>query len=104
VEIMGLIYSHLSNQVKAALYDCFELLRNHYASSLTNRGKLLSGAGTHPAARIGRRFVLDHGFGTVIDETTEIGDDCYLLGSFHVESTKISTKIIAQPSPKPTFI
>jgi len=101
---MGLIYSHLSNQVKAALYDCFELLRNHSASSLTNRGKLLSGAGTHPAARISRRFVLDHGLGTVIDETTEIGDDYYLLGSFQVESTKISTKIITQPSAKPTFI
>ena len=32
----------------------------------------------HPAARIGRRFVIDHGTGVVIGETTEIGDDCIL--------------------------
>ena len=40
---------------------------------------VLSGAEIHPAARIGRRFVLDHGYGTVIGETCEIGHDCYIL-------------------------
>lgn len=30
----------------------------------------------HPAAKIGRRFFIDHGTGVVIGETTEIGDDC----------------------------
>jgi serine O-acetyltransferase len=49
------------------------------AQRLSNRGKVLSGAEIHPAASIGRRFVLDHGFGTVIGETCEIGDDCYIL-------------------------
>ena len=49
------------------------------ALTLSNQGKLLSGAEIHPAARIGRRFVLDHGFGTVIGETCEIGNDCYIL-------------------------
>jgi serine O-acetyltransferase len=29
----------------------------------------------HPAARIGRRFFIDHGCGVVIGETAEIGDD-----------------------------
>lgn len=51
-----------------------------FAGIIAGRGKLLSGAEIHPAAKIGRRFVLDHGLGTVIGETTEIGDDCYLLG------------------------
>ena len=32
----------------------------------------------HPAAKIGRRFFIDHGTGVVIGETTEIGDDCIL--------------------------
>ena len=32
----------------------------------------------HPGARIGRRFVIDHGMGIVIGETTEIGDDVLL--------------------------
>ena len=49
------------------------------ALTLSNQGKILSGAEIHPAARIGRRFVLDHGFGTVIGETCEIGNDCYIL-------------------------
>lgn len=33
----------------------------------------------HPAAKIGERFILDHGFGTVIGETSVIGDDCCFL-------------------------
>ena len=49
------------------------------AHRLSSRGKLLSGADIHPAARIGARFILDHGFGTVIGETCRIGDDCYIL-------------------------
>jgi serine O-acetyltransferase len=49
------------------------------ALKLSNKGKILSGAEIHPAAQIGRRFVLDHGFGTVIGETCQIGDDCYIL-------------------------
>jgi len=32
----------------------------------------------HPAARIGRRFFIDHGAGVVIGETAEIGNDCTL--------------------------
>lgn len=50
------------------------------AHKLANAGKLQSGVEIHPAACIGKRFVLDHGYGTVIGETCEIGDDCYLLG------------------------
>lgn len=49
------------------------------ALKLSNQGKILSGAEIHPAAKIGRRFVLDHGYGTVIGETCEIGNDCYIL-------------------------
>ncbi|MBM7125494.1 serine acetyltransferase [Dyella flava] len=47
---------------------------------LSYRGKMLSGAEIHPQSVIGRRFVLDHGWGTVIGETSSIGDDCYVLG------------------------
>src|SRR5699024_6222114 len=36
----------------------------------------LTGIEIHPGATIGRRFFIDHGLGTVIGETTEIGDDC----------------------------
>lgn len=33
----------------------------------------------HPEARIGVPFILDHGFGTVIGQTTDIGNNCYIL-------------------------
>lgn len=51
-----------------------------YSQLIAARGKLLSGAEIHPHSKIGRRFVLDHGMGTVIGQTVEIGDDCYILG------------------------
>jgi serine O-acetyltransferase len=51
-----------------------------HAALISCRGKLLSGAEIHPRCVIGKRFVLDHGWGTVIGETAIIGDDCYILG------------------------
>ncbi|MGO1193785.1 MAG: serine O-acetyltransferase EpsC [Nesterenkonia sp.] len=53
----------------------------------------LTGIEIHPGATIGRRFVIDHGMGVVIGETTEIGDDCMLyqgvtLGGRSLEQTK----------------
>jgi serine O-acetyltransferase len=41
--------------------------------------KFLTGVEIHPGARIGNRFFIDHGTGTVIGETTEIGHGCTLL-------------------------
>lgn len=38
----------------------------------------LTGIEIHPGARIGRRFVVDHGMGIVIGETAEVGDDVLL--------------------------
>ncbi len=42
---------------------------------LSQIAKLLTGIEIHPAAIIGRRFVIDHGNGVVIGETSVIGDD-----------------------------
>lgn len=41
-------------------------------------GRWLTGIEIHPAARIGRRFFIDHGTGVVIGETAEVGDDVTL--------------------------
>lgn len=41
-------------------------------------GRFLTGIEIHPGARIGRRFVIDHGMGVVIGETAIIGDDVYI--------------------------
>ncbi|MFI5619701.1 serine O-acetyltransferase EpsC [Streptomyces sp. NPDC051567] len=48
------------------------------AGLLTLAGRLLSGMEIHPAARIGRRAFIDHGFGVVIGETARVGDDVTL--------------------------
>ncbi len=37
--------------------------------------RFLTGIEIHAGAQIGRRFVIDHGMGVVIGETSEIGDD-----------------------------
>ncbi len=53
--------------------------RLHWAARfLSNVGRWLTGIEIHPAARIGRRFFVDHGTGVVIGGTAEIGDDVTL--------------------------
>lgn len=48
------------------------------ARMLSMFSRWLTGIEIHPAARIGRRFFIDHGMGVVIGETAEIGNDCTL--------------------------
>lgn len=45
---------------------------------ISNISRLITGIEIHPAARIGRRFFIDHGMGVVIGATTIIGDDVLL--------------------------
>jgi serine O-acetyltransferase len=42
---------------------------------VSHLARMLTGIEIHPGARIGRRLFIDHGMGTVIGETAEIGDD-----------------------------
>ncbi len=48
------------------------------ARIIAHLARWLTGIEIHPAARIGRRFFIDHGMGVVIGETAVIGDDCTL--------------------------
>lgn len=41
--------------------------------------RFLTGIEIHPGAKIGKGLFIDHGMGTVIGETVEIGDDCILF-------------------------
>ena len=45
---------------------------------LSHLTRFLTGIEIHPAAKIGGGFFIDHGMGTVIGETTEIGEGCLL--------------------------
>ncbi len=53
---------------------------NHkfWARYISQRAVRKTGIEIHPAAKIGRRFFIDHGTGVVIGETAEIGDDVTL--------------------------
>jgi serine O-acetyltransferase len=78
----------LLTMTKSAPIGCAELLAN--VSLISYRGKMMSGAEIHPHCQIGRRFVLDHGWSTVIGETAVLGNDCYVLGSVTLGATGIS--------------
>ncbi len=65
-------------------------LAARFASHL---GRWLTGIEIHPAARLGRRLIIDHGMGVVIGETAIVGDDVYLyhqvtLGGTSSQRTK----------------
>lgn len=61
-----------SYRIQHALWE-----RGHrgLAMWLSRRSRRRYGVEIHPAARIGRRFVIDHGMGVVIGATAIIGDD-----------------------------
>src|SRR5690625_7770981 len=63
------------------------------ARLLSQLNRALTGIEIHLCATIGRRFVIDHGMGVVIGETTEIGNDVMLyhgvtLGGQSLEKKK----------------
>ncbi|KQT62260.1 MULTISPECIES: serine O-acetyltransferase [unclassified Aureimonas] len=51
------------------------------AMRLCFSARSLTGIEIHPEARIGARLCIDHGWGTVIGQTTELGDDAYILNN-----------------------
>jgi len=48
------------------------------ARAISYGSRIITGIEIHPAAKIGRRFFIDHGVGVVIGETAEIGNDVTL--------------------------
>ncbi|RJF98711.1 serine O-acetyltransferase [Noviherbaspirillum saxi] len=44
----------------------------------------------HPGATVGRRVFIDHGFGVVIGETAEVGDDCTIYQGVTLGGTSLS--------------
>jgi len=52
--------------------------------------RLLTGIEIHPGATIGRRVFIDHGFGVVIGETAEVGDDCTIYQGVTLGGTSLN--------------
>lgn len=45
------------------------------AKMIANLNRFLTGVEIHPGAKIGKKFMIDHGVGTVIGETSVIGEN-----------------------------
>jgi serine O-acetyltransferase len=74
------------------------------ARLLSEESKVGTGVEIHPAASIGRRLVIDHGYGTVIGEQVEIGDDCYILQGVVLGSRAIAdTSSLSGPRRHPSI-
>lgn len=64
------------HRIAHALYE-MELF--FLARLVAEISRWMTGIEIHPGARIGKRLVIDHGFGVVIGETAEVGDDCIIF-------------------------
>lgn len=62
------------------------------ARVLSQIARFLTGIEIHPAARIGKNFMIDHGMGVVIGETTEIGDNVTLYHDVTLGGTTVFDK------------
>jgi len=84
-------------------YPGFHAVRNHrlagffwrhgmhfLARLVAHLSRFLTGIEIHPAARIGRRFFIDHGSGVVIGETSDIGDDVLMYQGAVLGGTTLS--------------
>jgi serine O-acetyltransferase len=56
---------------------------------LSNVVRFATGIEIHPAARIGRRFFIDHGMGVLIGETAEVGNDVTLYKGVTLGGTSL---------------
>lgn len=56
---------------------------------ISHVARFLTGIEIHPGARIGRRVFIDHGMGTVIGETAEVGDDCTIYQGVTLGGTSL---------------
>lgn len=65
--------------------------RRHFvmARFISHVGRLLTGIEIHPGATIGEYLFIDHGFGVVIGETAEIGNDVLLYQGVTLGATGI---------------
>jgi serine O-acetyltransferase len=62
------------------------------ARLLSTWNRFLTNIEIHPAAKIGKRFFVDHGAGVVVGETAEVGDDVLLYQGVVLGGTSLEKK------------
>lgn len=70
------------------------------ARFVSQAARWFTGIEIHPGATIGRRLFIDHGMGTVIGETAEIGDDVTMYQDITLGGTSPSVNSAAQKNKK----
>ena len=60
------------------------------ARFVSHLSRFLTGIEIHPGATIGRRVFIDHGFGVVVGETAEIGDDSTIYQGVTLGGTSLA--------------
>lgn len=70
------VHATLYHRLAHWLY-CHRLM--FLARFVSQWSRFWTGIEIHPGAKIGKRFVIDHGMGIVIGETAEVGDDVLLF-------------------------
>ncbi len=102
-EIKNILETSLSYQSVLYYRIAHYLYHNNnqlMARKISEYAKKMTNIEIHPAAKIGKNFVIDHGIGTVIGETAEIGNNCYLLQNVILGSSKITGHKIYHRHPK----
>lgn len=75
------------------------LWRLHLAARfIAHIARVLTGIEIHPGAQLGRRVFIDHGFGVVIGETAEIGDDCTIYQGVTLGGTSLYRGVKRHPT------
>lgn len=59
------------------------------ARFISQLARLFTGIEIHPGATIGRRVFIDHGYGVVIGETAQVGDDCTIYQGVTLGGTRL---------------
>lgn len=65
---------------------------------ISHLARIVTGIEIHPGATIGRRVFIDHGFGVVVGETAEIGDDCTIYQGVTLGGTSLHTGTKRHPT------
>ena len=89
----------LAHRVAHALWTAGTHERKKLAVAIQHLARVRTGVDIHPGATLGRRFVVDHGFGTVIGQTAVVGDDCYVLNGVTIGARGIGGNPVGKRHP-----
>lgn len=94
-----LISSGLHAMIIYRIAHLFWLIKLKLVARLMSQiGKFLTHIEIHPGAVIGKGFVIDHGMGVVIGETTRIGDDVLIYHGVTLGGTGNNSDIKRHPT------